>query len=283
MSLKVLSPAKVNLFLRVLRKRPDGYHDIYSLMQPVSLFDEVTIDLKEGRGITVSSDNSALPDGPENLAYRGASLFLKTAGIERSVKIHIRKRIPVGGGLGGGSSNAASVLLGLNALTGACLDEDVMLRTASGLGADVPFFILKSGALATGTGTTLQKVNLPEIHYVLVNPGFHVSTAWVYSNLDLTKKTEDNILTYSFESIGGAESLKGLLYNDLEAVTLKRHPELGKLKRTLVDNGAIGALMSGSGPTVFGMFKDGDTARKASVAINASLDERSLVFAVKGI
>lgn len=283
MALKVLSPAKVNLFLRVLGKRPDGYHDIYSLMQPVSLFDEIDIEAGDGEGISISSDNPALPLGAENLAHRAASAFLKKLGKTKSVSIRIKKRIPVGAGLGGGSSNAASVLMGLNELTGAGFDEASLMELGSVLGSDVPFFILKSGALAKGRGTELKRVKLPEFGYILVNPGYHVSTAWVYGNLGLTKKLENNKLTYSAESFGDGLEAGGLLYNDLESVTLKEHPDLAEYKSILVENGALGALMSGSGPTVFGVYKDGESAQKAYADVKARLDERVSVFAVKGL
>lgn len=284
MSLKILSPAKVNLFLRVLGKRPDGYHDIYSLMQPVSLYDEIEIEAgKGGGGISVSSDNPALPTGPENLAHRAASAFFKRTGKATPVSIHIKKRIPVGAGLGGGSSNAASVLMGLNELTGAGLDEAALMEFGSSLGSDVPFFILKSAALAAGRGTELERVRVSEFGYILVNPGYHVSTAWVYGNLDLTKKIENNKLTYSVESLGQDFDAGSLLYNDLEPVTLKKHPDLLEYKSILVNNGALGALMSGSGPTVFGLYRDWESAQKAYEGVRASVDERACVFAVKGL
>jgi len=282
MALKVLSPAKVNLFLRVSGKRPDGYHDILSLMQPVSLYDDIEIEAGEGEGISVSSDNPALPVGAENLAHRAASAFLKKLGKTKSVSIHIKKRIPVGAGLGGGSSNAASVLMGLNELAGAGFDEAVLMDIGSRLGSDVPFFILKSGALAAGRGTELKRVKVPEFGYILINPGYHVSTAWVYGNLDLTKKPENNKLTYSVASFREGFEV-GDLYNDLESVTLKEHPDLAEYKKILVKNGALGALMSGSGPTVFGVYTDGESAQKAYAAVKACLDETVSAFAVKGL
>ncbi|HEY4707622.1 MAG TPA: 4-(cytidine 5'-diphospho)-2-C-methyl-D-erythritol kinase [Thermodesulfobacteriota bacterium] len=283
MALKILSPAKVNLFLRVLGKRPDGYHDIFSLMQPVSLYDEIDMEAGDGEGISVSSDSPALPTGAENLAHRAASAFLTRLGKSRSVGIHIKKRIPVGAGLGGGSSNAASVLMGLNELTAAGFDESALMEIGSALGSDVPFFILKSAALAEGRGTELKRVKVPEFGYILINPGYHVSTARVYGNLDLTKKPENNKLTYSVESLGVGPGVGELLYNDLERVTLSEHPDLGEYKSILVKNGALGALMSGSGPTVFGVYKDGGSAQKAYAAVRARIDERVSVFAVKGL
>ncbi len=268
--------------MRVSGKRPDGYHDIYSLMQPVSLYDEIEMEAGDGEGISVNSDNPALPTGADNLCHRAAAAFLKRLGKSRSISIHIKKRIPVGAGLGGGSSNAASVLMGLNELTGAGFDESALIEMGSELGSDVPFFILRSAALATGRGTELRRVKVREFGYILINPGYHVSTAWVYGNLDLTKKPENNKLTYSVESFGMGFEVSGL-YNDLESVTLKEHPDLAEYKSILVKNGALGALMSGSGPTVFGIYNDEESAQRAFASVKASLDKGVLAFAVKGL
>ncbi len=277
------SPAKVNLILRVIKKREDGFHDIFSVMQPVSLFDHISIEVKEGDSISVSSDRTDLPADSSNLAYRAARLFFDLTGIKKSAAIHIQKNIPVGGGLGGGSSNAATVLIGLNGLTGAGLSEKELMDESSKLGSDVPFFILKGAAVATGRGEVLKKITLPRFNYVLVNPGLHVSTAWVYNNLDLTKKVEDNILSYSEAGLWEGERIKRLLVNDLEPVTAKRYPVISELKRELDGLGALGALMSGSGPTVFGVFPDRDSALSAFKSLKGSLDKRFPVFLAEGL
>lgn len=277
------SPAKVNLILRVIKKREDGFHDIFSVMQPVSLFDHISIEVKEGDSISVSSDRTDLPADSSNLAYRAARLFFDLTGIKKGAAIHIQKNIPVGGGLGGGSSNAATVLTGLNGLTGAGLSEKELMDESSKLGSDVPFFILKGAAVATGRGEVLKKITLPRFNYVLVNPGLHVSTAWVYNNLDLTKKVEDNILSYSEAGLWEGERIKRLLVNDLEPVTAKRYPVISELKRELDGLGALGALMSGSGPTVFGVFPDRDSALSAFKSLKGSLDKRFPVFLAEGL
>ncbi|MDO8426134.1 MAG: 4-(cytidine 5'-diphospho)-2-C-methyl-D-erythritol kinase [Deltaproteobacteria bacterium] len=277
------SPAKVNLILRVIKKREDGFHDIFSVMQPVSLFDHISIEVKEGDSISVSSDRTDLPADSSNLAYRAARLFFDLTGIKKGAAIHIQKNIPVGGGLGGGSSNAATVLIGLNGLTGAGLSEKELMDESSKLGSDVPFFILKGAAVATGRGEVLKKITLPRFNYVLVNPGLHVSTAWVYNNLDLTKKVEDNILSYSEAGLWEGERIKRLLVNDLEPVTAKRYPVISELKRELDGLGALGALMSGSGPTVFGVFPDRDSALSAFKSLKGSLDKRFPVFLAEGL
>ncbi len=269
------SPAKVNLILKVLRKRGDGYHDIFSVMQPVSLYDLISIEVKTGDGITVECCAPGVPSDSSNLAYRAAGLFIEKTGIRRRVEIKIDKNIPAGAGLGGGSSNAATVLMGLNEILDAGLSEQSLMESGAALGSDVPFFMLGGPALAMGTGVVLRRIPLPRYQYILINPGFKVSTAWAYSNLDLTKKAEDNNLIYSEDSIGDIERLKGCLVNDLERVTLPEHPELSAIKNALLENGAAGALMSGSGPTVFGVYRDGAGADAAFVA----LEKR---FAAKG-
>ncbi|MBE7415380.1 MAG: 4-(cytidine 5'-diphospho)-2-C-methyl-D-erythritol kinase [Deltaproteobacteria bacterium] len=283
MHMKVLAPAKVNLFLRVLGKRPDGYHEIFSLMQPVSLYDEIEISVSDGDGIEVASDSPDAPGGSENLAYRAASLFLERAGLRKRVSIGIKKRIPVGAGLGGGSSDAASVIMALNGLSGAGFPDRELMEMGARLGSDVPFFFLKGPALARGRGEVLERVNLPPLYYVLINPGFHVPTAWVYSSLRLTKKGENNILLYSSEVFADREGLKKALSNDLEAVTIGRYPEISALKEKLTGAGASGALMSGSGPTVFGVFHSREDAERAYRTLESKVAPPARIFLAEGL
>lgn len=277
------SPAKVNLFLKVLRKRDDGYHDIISVMQPVALYDYISIEAWGGDDISISSSSLEIPADNTNLAFMAAELFLKTTGIKRRLAITIEKNIPVAAGLGGGSSNAATVLSGLNDILGAGLSDGKLMDMASALGSDVPFFIMKSPAFASGRGTALKRLKLPHYQYILINPGFHISTAWAYSNLDLTKKAEDNNLIYSEEGLLRGVGIEGCLVNDLETVALTRHPEISRLKRALIEAGASGALMSGSGPTVFGIFHDRDRAEKAFEYLKGSLDNGSSIFMAEGL
>ncbi|MEK7773235.1 MAG: 4-(cytidine 5'-diphospho)-2-C-methyl-D-erythritol kinase [Deltaproteobacteria bacterium] len=279
----LLSPAKVNLFLRVLRKRDDGYHDIITLMQPITLHDEISIEVGSGAGVSVSCDSVDVPDGSENLACMAAEALLKSAYIEKKIKIRIKKNIPVAAGLGGGSSNAATVLTGLNGILKAGLSEAELLDMGGRLGADVPFFMFGGPAVASGKGTELERVKLPRYRYVLVNPGFKVSTAWAYNNLDLTKESKNNMLPYSAGDFNDMERLKDYLVNDLETVTLREHPEISSLKKALIENGASAALMSGSGPTVFGIFRDEGVARSACKALKKRLDARHSIFLTEGI
>lgn len=281
--LLLLSPAKVNLFLRVLRKRDDGYHDIITLMQPLTLHDEISIEVGSGDGISVICDSAEVPDGSGNLAYIAAERLLESAGVRKDIRIRIRKHIPVAAGLGGGSSNAATVLMGLNGALRAGLSEADLLSIGGGLGSDVPFFMLGGPALASGRGTELERVRLPRYWYVLINPGFKVSTSWAYNNLDLTKGPKNNILPYSVSDFSDMERLREHLANDLETVTIRKHPEISGLKKALMENGASSALMSGSGPTVFGIFRDAEAAQSAGEALKKRLDARMSVFLTEGI
>mgnify|MGYP001618442112 CR=1 FL=1 len=281
--LNILCPAKVNLFLKVTGKRGDGYHEIHSLMQPVELFDEIILTVSEGDGITLECDIDSIPSGEENLAWKAAALFLKETGIKRAVFIDLKKRIPTGGGLGGGSSDAAGILTGLNTILRAGLSEERLKAMAAGLGSDVPFFILRGPAFAYGRGEILERVTLPRLYYVLVNPGLHISTAWAYGNLDLTKKTKDNILIVSKGLAGSKEKIAGLLENDLEGAVMGEYPVITVLKSLLKKAGAKGALMSGSGSTVFGLFFKEREAGEAITRLKGKLPVGCEVFLAAGI
>jgi 4-diphosphocytidyl-2-C-methyl-D-erythritol kinase len=252
------SPAKVNLQLRVLRRREDGYHDILSLMQKISLSDEMTFSPRAG-GIALNCPDSALPDDEGNIVYRAAAAFYARTGVPPGIEITIRKRIPIAAGLGGGSSNAATTLMALNELADHPLTREELMRTGAGLGADVPFFIFGNAAWASGIGDRLVEAPpLPPLWFVLINPGFAVSTKMVYRELNLG--LTNGSINYSIPRFYTVDDVIGGLTNDLEKVTLRQHPVLGHFKTLLLENGARGALMSGSGPTVFGVFADAKSA-----------------------
>ncbi|MCX5891772.1 MAG: 4-(cytidine 5'-diphospho)-2-C-methyl-D-erythritol kinase, partial [Deltaproteobacteria bacterium] len=185
----MLCPAKVNLYLRVLGRRADGYHDLVTVMQPLSLADELTVT-PGGEAIRFTCDHPDL-QGPENLVYRAALGFQEAAGVKVAAHFELRKRIPVAAGLGGGSSDAAGALKALNHLYGSPLAEAQLQVLAAGLGADVPFFLGKGPAVGRGTGTELTPMALPPYNYLLLNPGVPLSTRWVYENLDLSRLTDD--------------------------------------------------------------------------------------------
>ncbi|OHE17186.1 MAG: 4-(cytidine 5'-diphospho)-2-C-methyl-D-erythritol kinase [Syntrophobacterales bacterium GWC2_56_13] len=252
------SPAKINLYLRVLRKRKDGYHDLLSLMQRISLFDELTFSPGQGR-ILVRCPGAALPEDEGNIVYRAAAAFFSRIASPSGVEITIRKRIPVAAGLGGGSSNAATTLMTLNELSGSPLTRKALMRIGAGLGADIPFFIFEKTAWASGIGNRLVEAPpLPPLWFVLINPGFEISTKMVYQKLNLGLTSA--IINYSIPRFYTADDLIRGLTNDLENVTVGLHPVIDHFKVLLMNNGARGALMSGSGPTVFGIFTDEESA-----------------------
>lgn len=255
------APAKINLYLKVAGKRNDGYHDILSLMQPIGLYDEMTFS-GAAAGITVRCPGSDLPDDEGNLVYRAAKAFYQQTGIDAAVEITLKKHIPVGAGLGGGSSDAATTLVSLNEMNGSPLTTGELLRLGETLGADVPFFIYGRTAWASGKGEVLTEADtVPPFWVVLINPGFQVSTGDVYRglNLGLTKK----IINYSIPRLSSVNDVASGLENDLEQVTCALHPVLKGIKAFLLENGALGAMMTGSGPTMFGVFADQNSAARA--------------------
>jgi 4-diphosphocytidyl-2-C-methyl-D-erythritol kinase len=254
-------------------------------MLPVSLYDDVTIN--KGREVTVrrtmknhltvACDDPSVPGGKKNLAYKAAALLLSEAEIDEPVHIRIRKRIPVGAGLGGGSTDAAATLVGLNRLFRLGYTSKRLARLGLALGADVPFFIRSVPARARGIGERLTYLRgVRRLWFVILYPGFPVSSAWVYRNLHhkLTKCIANTSMTFPLRSLA---NLRKLLVNDLEAVTLDRYPQIRLLKQHLVEEGAVGALMSGSGSSVFGVFKSRRSAEQAFRRLRSEEVEAFLV------
>jgi 4-diphosphocytidyl-2-C-methyl-D-erythritol kinase len=259
----IKAPAKINIRLKVIGKRPDGYHELVSIMAPVEIFDVLNLTASPGGGVGISCKGRDIPGDETNLAYRAARDFLSYAGISDRISISLLKNIPVAAGLGGGSSDAASVLLGLNAMYSTPLSEPELHRLALALGADVPFFIKGVPSLATGVGEILEPIlNWPEAWYVIITPPLQVSTAWVYGNLklELTSGEYDYIVKILKND---TFTISTLLENDLERVTTASFPIINTLKKLLVDAGAEGAIMSGSGPSVFGVFASREKAESA--------------------
>ncbi len=259
--MKIRAPAKINLSLRVVGRRADGYHLLDTILVPVSLYDE--IDMRRIRAaprhpagdlIQISCDHPLVPQGRENIVYRAAELIMRKTRKPQLISIHIKKNIPIGAGLGGGSSDAAAALVGLNRLLKLRLSLATIEKLALALGADVPFFVRARPARARGIGERLRPLRcLPRFWSVIVYPGFPVSTEWVYRSFrqKLTKPLVNTSIATSLKSVG---ELINRLENDLEAVTLKRYPEIGVFKQKLLREGAPGVLMSGSGSSVFGIF-----------------------------
>jgi len=265
----IQAPAKINLCLHVQGRFANGYHDLAMLMQRVSLFDDISLRLSNDGRMSFSCNDESLSNNEDNLAIRAARLIFEHVESDLGADITLEKRIPVAAGLGGGSSDAATVLLGLNRLAGFGLDKSVLMALGVRLGADVPFFILEQSAWATGIGDKLDpEPDLPTVCYVLVNPGLPVSTAWAYQNLRLTSPVDVAKLR---EFPRTPEGLVRLLHNDLEQVTLARYPLLETIKLTLVEHGALGALMSGSGATIFGLFPDLEQAQQVAKDLTRDL------------
>jgi 4-diphosphocytidyl-2-C-methyl-D-erythritol kinase len=260
-TLRRLCPAKINLYLRVLGRRSDGYHELVTVMQPLSLADELTVT-PGGPGLRFSCDHPGLPPGEGNLVWRAARAFEQAAGRRLNVHLTLRKRIPVAAGLGGGSSDAGAALLALNRLADGPLSQEDLHRLARQLGADVPFFLEDGPAVARGVGEILTPLDLSPYWYVLLNPGVPLSTRWVYENLDVGGLAPDPGLQ-SWDQDHPGDWVK----NDLEGVAVRRLPELAARILQLKELGAAAAAVSGSGPTVFGLFFGLAGARSAAAII----------------
>ena len=260
------SYAKINLSLDVLGRMDNGYHQVKMVMQTVSLFDTITIETLPEKEISISANLPFLPTGPENLAYKAAEMFFSETGIEGGAAINLNKHIPVGAGLAGGSSNCAVVLRALNRLYGAELSTRRLCLMGEKLGADVPYCILGGTRLAEGIGEKLSLLpRMPFCHILLVKPAFSISTKSVYEKIDSyddyrrpdTEQVINGLRSRSIQAMA-----KGMV-NVLEEVSLNDYPVLRELKEQLTEYGAVAAQMSGSGPTVFGIFTD---RRKAEFA-----------------
>ena len=268
--MKLFSPAKINLFLNVLHKRRDGYHAIETLFERLDLTDTIYLETIPS-GIEMTAEGAEkVPVGPENLAWRAAKRLQESTGERRGVRIRLQKRIPVSAGLGGGSSNAATVLLGLNKLWKLRLPKKKLIAIASTIGSDVPFFILEAPlALGTGRGEILKKLPAPRrpIWHVLVKPPFGISTKEAYEGLSgrfLTpQKADVRMLLHSIQK-SDSEALSKLLTNSLEVALNKRVRIILGIKKKLLDEGASATLLSGSGSCVFGLFSSEKKALKAA-------------------
>jgi len=265
------SPAKVNLGLWVGRKRADGFHDIMTIIAPVALHDTVSIRTTSG-GIAVgplgskpqaTSLKQGIPWDAGNMAYRAAAAFMQAARVDAGCRIRIAKRIPVGGGLGGGSSNAAAVLSGLNRLFRARLSRRRLRHIGASLGSDVPAFLMNGPCIARGRGEELRRIRLPRLSLLLCFPGYAVPTAWAYAELDhlraaglsLTRPVISPKILRAGLRRNEPDTVAAQLSNSFEPAVFRRHSALGRAKELLLRQGALAASLSGSGSTVYGLVR----------------------------
>lgn len=280
-NLTVHSHAKINLRLDVVGKRSDGYHDLLNFMERVTLYDEIEIKITE-KGLSVTCDHEDVPSDETNIAYKALKEILAYSSRNVGVQIHIKKKIPIASGMGGGSSNAAAVIKGVNQLLKLKMSKEKLIKIGLKVGADVPFFLFEGPALAQGVGEQLKKVKvMPKLLFLIVNPGIKVSTRMVYNKFyqDGRSVNPDEIPN-SFRT---KRDIVKIMHNDLEKVTIKEFPIIGEIKNELVKSGAIASMMTGSGPTVFGLYSDKAKLTKAFEKMEKKAQEGWQVFMAENL
>lgn len=274
--------AKINLTLNITGKLESGYHSVDMIMQSVSLCDDVYVDISDGTGITLTLDNPVIPNDERNTAYKAAQIFLRESGIDKAVKIDIKKNIPSQAGIAGGSADAAAVFVALNELCGRIFTIEQLCEISKEVGADVPFCILGGTCKATGTGTDLEKLeDIPDCLILICKPDINISTPVAYKLCDDFGFDEERLNTKNV--IGGLKTanlytITSNLYNKFEEVL--HLAEVKKIKNTMLLYGAMGALMSGSGPTVYGIFNTSDRISLEMCKAKLSEDYNSIYIAV---
>ncbi|WP_287450294.1 4-(cytidine 5'-diphospho)-2-C-methyl-D-erythritol kinase [Anaerovibrio sp.] len=282
--IEIQANAKINLTLDILGTRDDGYHEVAMVMQEVSLHDNLYMEKTDG-GIELEIPGSDLPADNTNLCYRAAALLMEERGLNAGVKITLDKHIPIAAGLAGGSSDAAAVLKGMNQLYGLKLSEETLCELGARLGSDIPFCIMGGTMLSTGRGEILERLpDFPEVDIVLAKPKVGVSTAWAYKTYDAgyTGPHPDNKAMIRAIEQGDILSASKLLCNVLESVTIEKHDIIDRYKREMLNKGALASMMSGSGPTVFGIAPDVSVAEKMAAAIK-NIDNEAAVFTAKTV
>lgn len=271
--LKLKAMAKINLGLDVLRKREDGYHDLRMIMQSIYLYDQIKLCKTAQPGIQVQVNLSYLPVNEDNLVYRAAKLLIDEFAIREGVQIHLQKYIPVAAGLAGGSSDAAAVLVGMNQMFELGLTQEELMKRGVRIGADVPYCIMRGTALAEGIGEKLTRLPAaPEAYVLLAKPAVHVSTQFVYGNLRAGELTSHPDIDGQIQAIrdGDLSAVAAKMGNVLETVTIPAHPVIQDIKDCMMQHGAVNAMMSGSGPTVFGLYDDEEKAKAAYAKMQES-------------
>lgn len=268
----VHAPAKVNLILRILDRRPDGYHNLWSIMHTVALEDAVTMRASSQRGIRLACNVGGLSVDHTNLVWRAASAVLDRAQLSVGVDIELYKRVPMGAGLGGGSSDAAATILGLNQSLQLGWSREKMAEVGQALGSDVAFFLFAPSAIVSGRGESVRPVTIEGGRWiVLVKPTFEIETKWAYQELAATRAAVRQ-LSADHGELDRRDRLTwgqvaASVENDFEIPVFTKHPQLGEIKRFLLKRGAQFALLSGSGATVFGLFEEESTARRAGAEL----------------
>ncbi|MCI9618245.1 MAG: 4-(cytidine 5'-diphospho)-2-C-methyl-D-erythritol kinase [Eubacterium sp.] len=263
--LELKAYGKINLGLDVIRKRSDGYHDLDMVMQMVDVYDDVTLTRLEGTEIVVRTDTAVLSNGKDNLAYMAAKMLMDEFGIVQGLEITIRKRIPIAGGMAGGSSDCAATLTGVNQMFNLGLSKEELMERGVRLGADVPYCILGGTAIARGIGEILTPLPTPpKCHVIIAKPPVSVSTAFVYGNIkpDEIEKRPDIEAMVSAIKAQDLYKLAESLYNVMEDITVPQYPVIQEIKTIMLENGALNSIMSGSGPTVFGLYDDIEKAEQ---------------------
>ena len=289
MQLEKQSPCKVNLLLNILGKRPDGFHELETVIYPIQIFDRICFT-RTARGLGFRCSAPELPTDGRNLVVRAASMFLEATGIKDGLMLDLEKRIPLAAGLGGGSANAATTLLGLNELFGGPLRPDQLQRMAAALGSDVPFFLQDKPALATGRGEQIQPLGafpaLSGAAFLLIHPGFGVATAWAYQRLarfSTALNGQPGRAQRLISRLQGAslEAAGEEFYNSLEAPVLAKYPLLALFQEFLRANGAAATLMSGSGSTTFAVTQGLDTASALAEKVKAKFGLANWIAAAR--
>ena len=278
--LQLRAMGKINLSLDVVRRREDGYHDVRMIMQTVRMFDRIKMNRIPEPEIRLSANLHFLPTGESNLAYRAAKLMMERHSIESGVSIDLQKYLPVSAGMAGGSTDAAAVLYGMNWMFHLGESQESLMDVAKGLGADVPYCLMRGTALAEGIGEKLTRLPpCPDCYVLLVKPPVSVSTKFVYENLHLDENTRHPDIDGMQEAIrrGDLKGVAALAGNVLESVTIPAYPIIGEIKQMLLEMGALTSLMSGSGPTVFGLFDNYELVQRAKEQMN-SWGKASLVY-----
>ena len=263
--IKLKARAKINLGLDVVRKREDGYHEVRMIMQMINLYDKITMRRITESEIRVTTNLPYLPVNEDNLVYRAAKLLMDEFQVTEGVEIELQKYIPVAAGMAGGSSDAAAVMVGINRIFHLGLTKKQLMERGVKIGADVPFCIMRGTALAEGIGEVLTPLPaMPHCSLVIAKPKIHVSTKFVYGNLKANELKEHPDIDGQVQALreGSLEQIVAKMGNVLETVTVPAYPVIDEIKKTMLKNDAMGAMMSGSGPTVFGIFEREERAQE---------------------